>query len=111
MCSGAPEHPSLNGIIYCLSISGVPDNRLIKEFGIFTESLRLNNLQLIAQQNHCQLLNSPETDPVQYISNHTGIETLSKRYQGDVSYPETQLAKSNNTQRIPPSISLHRNKV
>jgi len=66
--SGAPEPPSLIPIISCLSISGAPDTRVTKEFGIFSESTRLNHLQLIAQENRCQLLNSPETDPVWYIS-------------------------------------------
>jgi len=39
------------------------------------------------------------------ISNHPGIEKLSKRYRGDVSYPETQLAYSKLTRSIQPSIS------
>ena len=50
----------------------------MKEFGIFTESSMLNNLQSISQENGSQLLDSPETDPVQYISNHPGIDRLSK---------------------------------
>jgi len=45
------------------------------------------------------------------ISNHPGIERLSKRYQVDVSYPETRLAYSRLTRRIQPSISSLWNKV
>jgi len=56
----------------------------MKESGIFAESTMLNNLQSIAQENRCQLLNSPETDPAQNISNFPGIERLSKQYQIDV---------------------------
>ena len=52
----------------------------------------LNNLQSIAKENRNQCLDFPETDPVQYISNHPGIERLSKRYPVDVSYPDTRLA-------------------
>jgi len=89
--SGAPEHPSLIQIPCCGSISGAPDTRVTKEFAIFTKSSMLNNLQLIAQENRFQLLDSPETDPVQYISHHSGIDRLSKRYGVDVSYSETRL--------------------
>ena len=109
--SGAPELPSLIRIICCLSISGAPDTRVTKEFWIFAESTMLNNLQLIAQENRCQLLNSPETDPLQYITNHPGIDRLSKRYRVDGSYPGTQLAYCRLTRRIQPSIFLLRNKV
>jgi len=78
--SGAPEPPSLIPIPCYLSISGTPDTRVPKEFEIFTESSMLNNSQSIAQKNRSQLLDSPETDPVQYISNHPGINRLSKQY-------------------------------
>jgi len=71
----------------------------------------MNILQSIAQENRCQLLNSPETDPVQYISNHPGIERLSKQYGVDVSYPEIQLTYSRLTQKIQPIISSLRNEV
>jgi hypothetical protein len=83
--SGAPELPSLIPIPSCLSTSGAPETRVMKEFGIFTESSMLNTLQSIAQEIRSQLLDSPETDPVQYISNHPGIDRLSKRYRVDVS--------------------------
>jgi hypothetical protein len=47
----------------------------------------LNHLQSIAQENRSQLIDSPETDLVQSIANHPGIERLSKRYRVDLSYP------------------------
>jgi len=50
--------------------------RIAKEFWIFSESTVLNNLQSIAQENHYQLLDSPETDPAPYIWNYVGIERL-----------------------------------
>jgi len=65
----------------------------------------LNHLQSIAPENHYQLLDYPETDPAQYISNYTGIERLSQRYRVDVSYPKARLTYSRRTQRIQPSIS------
>jgi len=71
----------------------------------------LNTLKSIAQENRSQLLDSSETDPVQYISNRPGIDQLSQRYRVDVSYPETQFAYSRLTQRIQPSISSLRNEV
>jgi hypothetical protein len=40
----------------------------------------LNNLQSIAHEDCYKHLNSPEADPAQYISNHSGIERLSKLY-------------------------------
>ena len=94
MFSGAPELPRFIPIVCYLSISGAPDTRVTKEFGIFTESSMLNNLQSIEQENGSQLLDSPETVLVQYIANHPGIERLSKRYRVDVSYPETRHAYS-----------------
>jgi len=45
------------------------------------------------------------------ISNHPGIERLSKRYAVDVSYPESRLAYSRLTRSIQPSISSLRNEV
>ena len=109
--SGAPELPSLIPIPCCSSISDALDSRVTKEFGIFTESSMLNNSQSIAQGNRSQLLDFPETDPVQYISNHRGIDRLSKRYWVNVSYLETRLAYSSLTPRIQPSISSLRNEV
>jgi len=81
------------------------------EFKIFTESSMLNNLQSIAQENRCQLLDPPETDPVQYISNHPWIQRRSKRYRVDVMYRKTWLAYLRLTRRIQSSISLLSNKV
>jgi hypothetical protein len=103
---GAPELPSLIPIFCCLSISGAPDTRVMTEFGIITVSSMLNNIQSIAQGNRSQLLDSPETDPVEYFANHPGIEWLSKRYPGDVSYPQIWLMYSRLTRRIQPNISL-----
>jgi hypothetical protein len=95
----------------CLSISGTPETRVTKGFKIFTESSMLNNLQLIAKENRSQLLDPSETDPVQYILNHPGLDRQSKRYRVDVSYQETQLAYSRLTRSIQPSISLLRTEV
>jgi len=71
----------------------------------------LNILQSIAHEYHYQLLDSPETDSAQYISNHPGIERLSEWYRVDVSYPETQLTYSRLTWRIQLSISSLMNDV
>ena len=109
--SGAPELPSLIRITCCLYISGAPDTRVPKEFGIFTESSMMTNLQSIAQENRCLLLDPPGTDPVQYVSNHPWIERLPKRYRVDVSYPETRLTNFRLIGIIQPSISSHRNEV
>jgi len=84
---------------------------VLKKFGIFNESTILTDSQSIAEQNRCQLFDSPETDPAPNISNHPGIERLSKQCQVDVSYPETRLAYSRRTRSIQPSISLLRNEV
>jgi hypothetical protein len=108
---GALEPPSVIQIIHFLSISGAPNTRIAKEFSIFGESTILINLLSIAQENCYQHLDSPGTDPAQYIMNHSGIERLSKRYQVDVSYYKTWLAYSRLTWRIQLSISLLRNKV
>jgi len=109
--SGVPEPPCVIQIICFLSIAGAPDTRIAKEFGIFTESIMLNNLQSIAHENHYQHLDSPETEPSQYISNHPGMERLCKRYRVDVSYPKTRLAYSRLTRWIPPSIFSLSNEI
>jgi hypothetical protein len=109
--SSAPELPRLIPILCCLSTSGAPDTRVTKELGIFTESSMVNNVQPIAQENHSQLFDLPETVPEQYISNHPAIDRRTKRYRVDVSYPETRLAYFRITQRIQPSISWVRNEV
>jgi len=96
--SGGPELPSMIPIICCKFISGSPDTRVMTECGIFTESTMLNNLQSIAQENHCQLLEFPETDLGHYISNHPWIDRLSRRYRGDVLYSKTRLEYSRLTQ-------------
>ena len=79
--SSMPEPPSVIQILHFLPNSGVHDTRIVKEFWIFAESPMLNNLQSISQENHYQDLDSPETDPVQYISNHPGIGGLSMWYR------------------------------
>jgi hypothetical protein len=94
MFSGAPEPPCVIQIIGNLSISGAPETRIAKEFGIFPQSTLLSNLQSIAKENRYQLLDFPEKDPALYISNYLGIERLSKPYAVDVSYPEIWLAYS-----------------
>jgi len=71
----------------------------------------LNNLQSVAHEYRYQHLDSPETDPSQYISNHPGIERLSKRYRVDVSYLKTWLAYSRQTRWIQQSISSLRHEV
>ena len=109
MFSGAPELPRLNPIHYYLAISGAPDTRVTRDFGMFTESSMLNNVQSIAHENCSQLLDSTETDPVQYIANYPGIDRLSKRYRVDASHPEKWLMYSRLTHRIGRSISLLRN--
>jgi hypothetical protein len=103
--SGAPELPCVIQIIYILSIAGVPDTRIAKEFGISTESIMLNNLQSIAHENRYQHLDSPQTAPSRYISNEPGIERLSSQYRVNVSYPKTQLAYCTLSRRIPPNMS------
>jgi len=71
----------------------------------------LNQLQSIAKEDRCELLDFPRTDPAQYISNHPGIERQSKQYQVDVSYPKTRLAYSRLAPRIQPSISSLSNEI
>jgi hypothetical protein len=63
MFSGVPEPPCVIQIIGNWSISGAPDNRIAKEFGTFSESTLLHNLQPIAKEIRYQLLDFPETDP------------------------------------------------
>ena len=92
-------------------MSGAPDTRVMKEFEIFTESSMLNNLQSIAKENRSQLLDPPETDPVENISSHPGIDRQSKRYQVDVSYPETRLPYSRLIRSTLPSIFSFMNEV
>jgi len=109
--SCAPKYPTAIQMICYVSISGAPDTRMEKEFGIFAESTMLQHLQSIAKENHYQLLDFPETDPAQYISNRPGMERRSRRYRVDVLYPETQLAYSSLTQSILPSISSLSNEI
>jgi len=45
--SGLPEPPSAIQIVCLLSISCAAESRIVKEFGIFTESSMLNNFELI----------------------------------------------------------------
>jgi hypothetical protein len=94
MITGAPDLPSLIPTNSYLSISDTPDTKFLKELRIFTDSPMLNNVQLIAQENHCQLLDFSVTHPRQYISNNPGIDRLSMQHRVDVSYPETLLAYS-----------------
>jgi len=84
---------------------------LRKNLGYSLNQWMLNNLQSIAHEYCYQHLDSPETDPSQYISNHPWIEWLSKWYQVDMSYHRTRLTYSRLTGRIQPSISSHRNEV
>ena len=108
---GAPEPPSVIQMICFMSVSGAPDITIANEFRKFTESTMLNNLEWIAQGNRYQHLDSPETDPAQYMSNHLGIERLSRRYRVDVSYPKTRQAYSRLTRTIQLSISSLWNQV
>jgi len=111
MFSGTPEPPCVIQIIGNLSISGAPDTSIAKEFGIFSESTLLNNLQWIAKENRYQLLDFPETDPAQHISNHPGIERLSMPERVDELYPETWLAYSRLPRRKQLSISSLSNEI
>jgi len=109
--SVAPEPPCLIQIWFYVSISFAPDTRIAKGFGIFSESTMLNHLQSIAKENLYQLLDLPETDPVQYVSNHARIERQSRWYRVDASYHETWLAYSRLTWRLQPSISSVSNDI
>jgi hypothetical protein len=57
------------------------------------------------------IADAPNTDPGPNISNHPGIGRLTKRYQADVSYPETWIAYSTLSRWIQLSISSLRNEV
>jgi hypothetical protein len=91
--------------------SGELDTWVTKGFGIFSETTMLQSLQSIAQENRCQLLDSPESDAVLYLYNHPWIDTLCKWYSGNVSYPVTWLMYSSLTWTIQPCISSLRNQV
>jgi len=106
MFSVAPELPSLIPMVCCSAMSGATDTRVIKDFGIISESTMLNNLQSIATENCCQLLNSPEINPVLYVSNHPAMERLFMRYRINISYPKTRLMYSTPTRRIQLRIAL-----
>ena len=97
--------------IICFCIFQAHRTTIAKGFRIFPESTMLNNLQSIAQENRYQPLDSPETDPAQYIINHQGIERLSKPYQVAVSYCRTQRPYFRLTRRIEPSIASLTNEV
>jgi len=109
--SGAPEPQSMVLIICFLSISGAPNTRIAEEFMIFTELTMLNNLLSTVPENRNQHLNSPETDPAQYISNHPRIERLSKQYRVNLLYGKRWLAYSRLTWRIQLSVSSLKNEV
>jgi len=109
--SCAPEPQSVIPIIRYLSISGSPNTRIAKQFWIFTESIMLDNLQWIAEENRYQLLDFPDSDPARYISNHPGIEKLCKRYPVDVSYHKTPLRYSRLIRRIQPGLPLLSNEI
>lgn len=110
-CSGVPEPPRVIPILCFLSISGALDTRIAQQFRIFTESTMWNTVKSIAQENRYQHLDSPKTDRVLYVSNHPGMDRLTKGYRVDVSYPKTQLKYSRHTRRLSLSISLLRNTV
>jgi len=109
--SGAPEPQCLSQIICFLFIAGAPDTGIAKEFGIFTESITLNNFESIAHENRYQHLDYPETDPSQYITNRPGIKRVFKRYRVDVSYSKPQLTYSSIIWIIPLSISSLSNEI
>jgi hypothetical protein len=101
----------LISIICCWSISATLHTTVMIEFVLFTASWMLNNLQSIAQKNRWQLLDPPETDPVQYICNHPWIQTHSKHYRVDVLYPQMRFVYFRLTQQIQSRISSLRNEV
>ena len=109
--SSAPDPLSVIPIISYLPIAGAPGTGIAKQFRIFTESTMLKTLQSITQENRDQLLDSPEADPTQYISNHPEMGRLSRQYRVDVSYPKTWLVYSSDAWRIRPSISSLWNEV
>jgi len=109
--AGVPRPLRVNQTIRFLSIWGALDPRIAKQFGIFTESSILNNLQWIPQGNRYQHLDSTETDPALYICNYPGIERLFKRNQVGVSYPKIHLVYSWLTRSIQLSIVSISNEV
>jgi hypothetical protein len=109
--SGMTEPWCLIHIISYWTISGTPDTTIAQEFGIFSDSKMLNNLQRNAKENRNQLLDLSGTDWARYISNHRGIENLSKWYPVDISYPETWLAYFRHTWRLQLSISSLQNEI
>jgi len=109
--SGAPEPPCVTHIISFLSIAGALQTRIVKEFRMFTESIMLNNLQSIAEENRYQHLDSCETDQAQYIFIHPATQILSKGYRVDLSCYQTQIAYSRLTPRIPSNISTLSNEI
>lgn len=92
--SAASEPPIVIQLIWVFSISGTPDTRITKLFGIFTTSTMLNNVLSIAQEHCYQHLDSPAADSALYISDLQGIQTLSKQCQVDVLKPNRHLADS-----------------
>ena len=109
--SDAPEPLFVIQRICFLSIADTTDTQIGQQFGILTDSIMVNCLQSIARENRYQHLESPETDPSQYISNHPGIERLSTRYRVDVFYPKTWHLYSRLNCRISPIISLLSNEI
>ena len=102
--SGAYEPPSLIPIISCSSISGAPDTRVTNQQDWIILS-RCTRESLSTSQLFC------DWSSIVSLSNDPGIETLSKRYPLNVSYPKTWLAYSRLTRRIQPCISSLRNEV
>jgi hypothetical protein len=94
--------------LWFLSISGRPDMRIAKEFGIFTKSTMLHNLQSSAQENRYQHFDSPETDLALYVTISPGIERLAKGYRDDVLYRKRWLTNLRLIRRVQPSIFLLR---
>jgi len=109
--SAVPELQRVIPIITCESISGPPDTRVTKGLRIFSESTMLNNSQWIAQENRCQLLDCPVSEPVLYLPNQPGVERHSKPWTVHVSYSKTQLTYSRLTWGIQLSVSSLRNEV
>jgi hypothetical protein len=107
----ASEPPIGIQLIWVLLISGTPDTRIAKQFGIFTESTMLNHVPSITQAHCYQHLNSPGANSALYIANHEGIQTLSKHVHVDISKPDIHLANSRLIPRIQPRLFLLRHEV